>query len=126
MLECLAAYSVEKMPYAILPKYSPSGHKKVFRIIFHRLNLVFGPVKLMSCAFWSSGGDAGGVEQARYRKLGPPVDHHSGHPGWFTASGSAHLRLIQGENSYILYYRSEALYLFPFFFNFTKISGRNI
>uniref|UniRef100_A0A671VHG9 Integrin, alpha 5 (fibronectin receptor, alpha polypeptide) n=1 Tax=Sparus aurata TaxID=8175 RepID=A0A671VHG9_SPAAU len=29
VLECLAAYSVEKMPYAILPKYSPSGHKKV-------------------------------------------------------------------------------------------------
>uniref|UniRef100_A0A667YH67 Integrin, alpha 5 (fibronectin receptor, alpha polypeptide) n=1 Tax=Myripristis murdjan TaxID=586833 RepID=A0A667YH67_9TELE len=29
MLECLARYSVMKMPYAILPKHSPSGHKKV-------------------------------------------------------------------------------------------------
>ncbi|XP_058498565.1 integrin alpha-5 [Solea solea] len=29
VLECLARYSVKKMPYAILPKYSPSGHKKV-------------------------------------------------------------------------------------------------
>uniref|UniRef100_A0A673CI09 Integrin, alpha 5 (fibronectin receptor, alpha polypeptide) n=1 Tax=Sphaeramia orbicularis TaxID=375764 RepID=A0A673CI09_9TELE len=30
VLECLARYSVEKMPYAILPKHYPSGHKKVF------------------------------------------------------------------------------------------------
>ncbi|KAE8292863.1 Integrin alpha-5 Fibronectin receptor subunit alpha Integrin alpha-F [Larimichthys crocea] len=29
VLECLARYSVKKMPYAILPKYSPSGQKKV-------------------------------------------------------------------------------------------------
>nr|XP_015822565.2 integrin alpha-5 [Nothobranchius furzeri] len=29
VLECLATYSVKKMPYAILPKHSPSGHKKV-------------------------------------------------------------------------------------------------
>uniref|UniRef100_A0A673CRU0 Integrin, alpha 5 (fibronectin receptor, alpha polypeptide) n=1 Tax=Sphaeramia orbicularis TaxID=375764 RepID=A0A673CRU0_9TELE len=29
VLECLARYSVEKMPYAILPKHYPSGHKKV-------------------------------------------------------------------------------------------------
>lgn len=29
VLECLAQYSVEKMPYAILPKHAPSGHKKV-------------------------------------------------------------------------------------------------
>ncbi|XP_028437983.1 integrin alpha-5 [Perca flavescens] len=29
VLECLARYSVEKMPYAILPKHAPSGHKKV-------------------------------------------------------------------------------------------------
>lgn len=29
VLECLAHYSVEKMPYAILPKHAPSGHKKV-------------------------------------------------------------------------------------------------
>ncbi|XP_063742939.1 LOW QUALITY PROTEIN: integrin alpha-5 [Eleginops maclovinus] len=29
VLECLAQYSVEKMPYAIAPKASPSGHKKV-------------------------------------------------------------------------------------------------
>uniref|UniRef100_A0A7N6FI94 Integrin alpha-2 domain-containing protein n=1 Tax=Anabas testudineus TaxID=64144 RepID=A0A7N6FI94_ANATE len=29
LLECLARYSVNKMPYAILPKYAPSGHKKV-------------------------------------------------------------------------------------------------
>uniref|UniRef100_A0A8C6LXC7 Integrin subunit alpha 5 n=1 Tax=Nothobranchius furzeri TaxID=105023 RepID=A0A8C6LXC7_NOTFU len=29
VLECLATYSVNKMPYAILPKHSPSGHKKV-------------------------------------------------------------------------------------------------
>ncbi|KAM4610090.1 integrin alpha-5 [Polymixia lowei] len=29
VLECLARYSVIKMPYAILPKHTPSGHKKV-------------------------------------------------------------------------------------------------
>ncbi|XP_074537726.1 integrin alpha-5 [Halichoeres trimaculatus] len=29
VLECLARYSVEKMPYAILPRHSPSGQKKV-------------------------------------------------------------------------------------------------
>ncbi|XP_072305347.1 integrin alpha-5 [Eucyclogobius newberryi] len=29
VLECLARYSVERMPYAILPKHAPSGHKKV-------------------------------------------------------------------------------------------------
>lgn len=29
VLECLARYSVEKMPYAILPRHVPSGHKKV-------------------------------------------------------------------------------------------------
>uniref|UniRef100_G3PAA4 Integrin, alpha 5 (fibronectin receptor, alpha polypeptide) n=1 Tax=Gasterosteus aculeatus aculeatus TaxID=481459 RepID=G3PAA4_GASAC len=29
VLECLARYNVEKMPYAILPKQAPSGHKKV-------------------------------------------------------------------------------------------------
>uniref|UniRef100_A0A8C6TFQ8 Integrin, alpha 5 (fibronectin receptor, alpha polypeptide) n=1 Tax=Neogobius melanostomus TaxID=47308 RepID=A0A8C6TFQ8_9GOBI len=29
VLECLARYSVEKMPYAILPKHAPSGQKKV-------------------------------------------------------------------------------------------------
>uniref|UniRef100_A0A8C3G874 Integrin, alpha 5 (fibronectin receptor, alpha polypeptide) n=1 Tax=Cyclopterus lumpus TaxID=8103 RepID=A0A8C3G874_CYCLU len=29
VLECLARYSVEKMPYAILPRNAPSGHKKV-------------------------------------------------------------------------------------------------
>uniref|UniRef100_A0A8D0A3N7 Integrin, alpha 5 (fibronectin receptor, alpha polypeptide) n=1 Tax=Sander lucioperca TaxID=283035 RepID=A0A8D0A3N7_SANLU len=29
VLECLARYSVEKMPYAILPKHAPSGHKQV-------------------------------------------------------------------------------------------------
>ncbi|XP_008317304.1 integrin alpha-5 isoform X1 [Cynoglossus semilaevis] len=29
LLECMARYSVEKTPYAILPKYYPSGHKKV-------------------------------------------------------------------------------------------------
>ncbi|XP_044208155.1 integrin alpha-5 [Thunnus albacares] len=29
VLECLARFSVKKMPYAILPKQSPSGHKKV-------------------------------------------------------------------------------------------------
>ncbi|KAJ4919224.1 hypothetical protein JOQ06_022608, partial [Pogonophryne albipinna] len=29
VLECLAQYSVEKMPYAIAPKHAPSGHKKV-------------------------------------------------------------------------------------------------
>ncbi|XP_041801853.1 integrin alpha-5 [Chelmon rostratus] len=29
VLECLARYSVKRMPYAILPKHSPSGHKKV-------------------------------------------------------------------------------------------------
>lgn len=29
VVECLARYSVEKMPYAILPKHTPSGHKKV-------------------------------------------------------------------------------------------------
>ncbi|KAF3861057.1 hypothetical protein F7725_001312 [Dissostichus mawsoni] len=28
VLECLAQYSVEKMPYAIAPKHAPSGHKK--------------------------------------------------------------------------------------------------
>ncbi|KAM7411337.1 hypothetical protein PAMA_021365 [Pampus argenteus] len=29
VLECLARFSVKKMPYAILPKHTPSGHKKV-------------------------------------------------------------------------------------------------
>ncbi|XP_037539737.1 integrin alpha-5 [Nematolebias whitei] len=29
VLECLARYSVKKMPYAILPKHYPTGHKKV-------------------------------------------------------------------------------------------------
>ncbi|KAM6925531.1 integrin alpha-5 [Xenentodon cancila] len=29
VLECLARYNVKKMPYAILPKVYPSGHKKV-------------------------------------------------------------------------------------------------
>ncbi|XP_048033755.1 integrin alpha-5 [Megalobrama amblycephala] len=29
MLECLASYKVEKMPYAILPKVTPSGAKKL-------------------------------------------------------------------------------------------------
>ncbi|XP_056130834.1 integrin alpha-5 [Lampris incognitus] len=29
VLECLARYSVMKMPYEILPKHNPSGHKKV-------------------------------------------------------------------------------------------------
>lgn len=29
VLECVARFSVEKMPYAILPRHSPSGHKKV-------------------------------------------------------------------------------------------------
>ncbi|CAJ1084563.1 integrin alpha-5 [Xyrichtys novacula] len=29
VLECLAKYNVKKMPYAILPRYNPSGHKKV-------------------------------------------------------------------------------------------------
>uniref|UniRef100_A0A7N8WW96 Integrin, alpha 5 (fibronectin receptor, alpha polypeptide) n=1 Tax=Mastacembelus armatus TaxID=205130 RepID=A0A7N8WW96_9TELE len=29
VLECLARYSVKKMPYAIPPKHAPSGHKKV-------------------------------------------------------------------------------------------------
>ncbi|XP_077466784.1 integrin alpha-5 isoform X1 [Stigmatopora argus] len=29
VLECLARYSVKSMPYAILPKHVPSGHKKV-------------------------------------------------------------------------------------------------
>lgn len=29
MLECLARYSVEKMPYLIPPKHYPSGHEKV-------------------------------------------------------------------------------------------------
>lgn len=29
VLECLAAYSVKKTPYAILPRVYPSGHKKV-------------------------------------------------------------------------------------------------
>ncbi|XP_037101975.1 integrin alpha-5 [Syngnathus acus] len=29
VLECLARYSVKTMPYAILPKHVPSGHKKV-------------------------------------------------------------------------------------------------
>uniref|UniRef100_A0A3Q3A848 Integrin, alpha 5 (fibronectin receptor, alpha polypeptide) n=1 Tax=Kryptolebias marmoratus TaxID=37003 RepID=A0A3Q3A848_KRYMA len=29
VLECLARYSVKKMPYAILPKHFPTGHKKV-------------------------------------------------------------------------------------------------
>lgn len=29
MLECLAKYSVEKMPYLIPPKHYPSGHEKV-------------------------------------------------------------------------------------------------
>ncbi|XP_034028995.1 integrin alpha-5 [Thalassophryne amazonica] len=29
VLECLARYSVMKMPYSILPKHAPSGHKKV-------------------------------------------------------------------------------------------------
>ncbi|CAN9515672.1 unnamed protein product [Ophioblennius macclurei] len=29
VLECLARYSVKKMPYAILPRTLPSGHKKV-------------------------------------------------------------------------------------------------
>ncbi|KAM3872562.1 integrin alpha-5 [Diretmus argenteus] len=29
VLECLGRYSVMKMPYAILPKHAPSGHKKV-------------------------------------------------------------------------------------------------
>lgn len=28
-LECLVSYKVEKMPYAILPKVTPSGAKKV-------------------------------------------------------------------------------------------------
>ncbi|XP_041654876.1 integrin alpha-5 [Cheilinus undulatus] len=29
VLECLSRFSVKKMPYAILPRHSPSGHKKV-------------------------------------------------------------------------------------------------
>ncbi|XP_043087311.1 integrin alpha-5-like [Puntigrus tetrazona] len=29
ILECLASYKVEKMPYAILPKVTPSGAKKM-------------------------------------------------------------------------------------------------
>ena len=114
------------------PDTLPADTKRYLGIIFHphqrsRLNfLPWSSQTQNELCFLSSGGDASGVEQARYRKLGSSVDHHSGHPGWFTASGSAHLRLIQGENSYVLFYRSEALYLFPFYFNFTKISRRNI
>uniref|UniRef100_A0A4W6FIX4 Integrin, alpha 5 (fibronectin receptor, alpha polypeptide) n=1 Tax=Lates calcarifer TaxID=8187 RepID=A0A4W6FIX4_LATCA len=37
VLECLARYSVEKMPYAILPKHAPSGHKKVF-VLYSLIN----------------------------------------------------------------------------------------
>ncbi|XP_053173312.1 integrin alpha-5 [Scomber japonicus] len=37
VLECLARYRVEKMPYAILPKHSPSGHKKVVTpVVWHK------------------------------------------------------------------------------------------
>jgi len=34
ILECLASYKVEKMPYAILPKVTPSGAKKVNVLIY--------------------------------------------------------------------------------------------
>lgn len=34
ILECLASYKVEKMPYAILPKVTPSGAKKVSLILY--------------------------------------------------------------------------------------------
>lgn len=37
VLECLAGYSVKKMPYLILPKYYPSGEEKVFKL---RLSLI--------------------------------------------------------------------------------------
>lgn len=56
-----------------------------------------GELTLTTCSFRPSGGDTSGVEQARHRKLGSSVDHHLGHPGWFTASGSTHLRPIQGQ-----------------------------
>lgn len=39
------------------------------------------------------------MEQARCGKLCSSLDHHLGHPGWFTASGSTHLRPIQGERA---------------------------
>lgn len=59
---------------------------------YHLSFLCWAKLKLSS-----SGGDPGGVEQARYWKLSSSVDHHLGHSGWFTASGSTHLRPIQGQ-----------------------------
>ena len=40
MLECLAKYSVRKMPYAILPKHLPSEHKKVTQLTAIDLNVL--------------------------------------------------------------------------------------
>lgn len=111
VLECLARYSVEKMPYAILPREYPSGHRKVFKSLFFQwINWFYsrGPTSLtviISIFFelcWqtvllSSGGDTSCVEQARYWKLSPSVDHHLGHFGWSAASGSTNLRPIQGQ-----------------------------
>ena len=41
VLECLAKYSVRKMPYAILPKHLPSEHKKVPQLTLIVLNVLF-------------------------------------------------------------------------------------
>lgn len=41
VLECFARYSVKKMPYAILPKHSPSGHKKVLKNLFSSHSVFF-------------------------------------------------------------------------------------
>lgn len=126
MLECLAAYSVEKMPYAILPKYSPSGHKKVFRIIFHRLNLVFGPVKLMSCAFcvlrwWRRWCGTSLISKTR-----SPCGS-SFWPSWLVycfwlCSSTSYTRW---EFIYSILQKWSTVPV-SIFFNFTKISGRNI
>lgn len=101
VLECLARYSVKKMPYAILPKHSPSGHKKVFKVFFFLLLQTVRSfrrvVLILKKLLLSSGADTGDVEQARHWKLSSPLDHHLGHSGWFAASGSSYLCAIQGQ-----------------------------
>lgn len=47
MLECLAKYSVKTMPYAILPKYAPSGHKKVFKVFMRELVTHYSAVLIL-------------------------------------------------------------------------------
>lgn len=47
ILECHASYTVEKMPYAILPKVTPSGSKKVNVILFVFL------IKLIHVHHWT-------------------------------------------------------------------------